>query len=264
MRKNGLILIVALLSVFGLSSCIQGDNVSEGQAFGVLEFNDNYTPVLYSSYGPFYSPSINTLLDDYKMNIGGCYIFTYRLDADLPENSQNVVNANGYYTVSIIDYHEIDRYPMDSYLTDTSTVMPNEIAVSSVYDNSYYLEGFLFMYQSVTQPSDLELNWNMSFDYNTMMPTVENGVRYFDVFVRATKKNEGTKSTVNMQYLNAYSMGSYLQSAANSEKSILGSSYNELSSTFAVRFNYASTIDAETQKITWRSHSIAIPIALFL
>ena len=267
MRKNGLILIVTLLCVFGLLSCIEGDNVEEGQALGVLKFDENLTPVLYSTRGPVYSPSINSFLSNYEMIPGGCYIFSYRFDAGLPENAMSVVDVNGYYTITINAFQEIDRYTVNPYIDDTSKVMTDEVAISSVYENnaySTYIEGYLFIYQSVVQPSDLLLNWYMSFDFETMMPTVENGVNYYDVFVRATKKNEGTKSNVDMKYLNAYNMESYLHNAANREKSLIGSSYNESTSIFLLRFNYASEIDDDTQKITWKSKTVDVGIASFL
>ena len=264
MKRNDFYLIVALFSVICFTSCISGNNVQEGQALGVMSYNTNYTPVMQSTFGPVYSPTIANLLDKGDIRMNGCYIFNYTYDGDLPENAQSVVNVNKYYTITLNAYNEIPSYNIDSYLTDTSKIMTDEVAISKVFEESSYLEGYLFISQSVEQPSDLQLNWDMSFDYSKMMPRVENDKNYYDVFVRATKKNNGTASTVNMQYLNAYYMKNYLRDAAYKEKTLLGSDYNESTSKFILRFVYVSAIDDDTQVITWKNHPIDVSISSFL
>ena len=263
MKRNVFYLIVALFSVFCITSCINGDNTQEGQAIGVMGYN-NFTPVMNSTFGPVYSPTMSNLVDKGELKMNGCYFFTYTYNGDLPENAQSVVNANKYYTITLNSFEEIPSYNISSYLTDTSKVMNDEVAISKVYDGSDYFEGYLFITQTVEQPSDLQLNWEMSFDYNEMMPSVEDNKNYYDVFVRATKKNNGDKSVVNMNYLNAYYMKSYLRDAANREKALLGSSYSETSSKFTLRFFYVSAIDKDTQEITWKNHSIEVLISLFI
>jgi len=267
MKKNGLFLFVALLSVFCFASCIESDNVTEGRAVGVLNYSDNYTPVLISTIGPPVSATnIDALISRGDMSINNCYLFDYRFDMDLPENALNVATDRGYYTVTLGGIYEVPKFPMLPYLSDTSQVLPNEIAVLSAYEgNSDYVEGYLFITQDVIQPSDLDVEWNMSYDYETMMPYEGlDGRRYYDVFVRAIKKNNSEKSTTTTRYLNAYNMGGYLRSAAFAEKTSLGTSYNESSSTFSLRFNFASEIDKDTEAITWKSHTIAVSIAQFL
>ena len=268
MKKNGLFLFVALLSVFCFTSCIESDNVSDGVAIGVLNYSDDYiTPVLKSTFGPPLSASnLGTLISNGDMNINNCYYFEWRLDMDLPENAQNVAAAKGYYTVTLGRIYDIPKYSILPYLADTSQVLPDEIAVLSAYEGEgVYLEGYLFIDQTIIQSSDLDVEWNMSFDYATMMPFEgSDGKRYYDVFVRATKKNNSEKPTVTMQHLNAYNMGGYLRSAAYEERNFLGTGYSESSSTFALRFNFVSEIDKDTEAITWKSITKTISIADFL
>ena len=264
MKRKDFYLVVALLSVFCITSCVSGDNVQEGQALGVMGYSENYTPVMLSTFGPVYSPTIANLFDKGDIRMNRCYIFNYTYDGDLPENAQSVVNANKYYTITLNAYDEIPSYSVDYYLTDTSKVMTDEVAVLKVFEESSYLEGYLFISQTVEQPSDLKLDWDMSFDYRTMMPMVENNENYYDVFVRATKKNNGTASTVNMQHLNAYYMKNYFRDAAMKEKSLLGSGYNKATSKFTLRFIYVSAIDKETQAITWKNHTVDVLISSFL
>jgi hypothetical protein len=264
MKRNGFYLIVSLLSVFCITSCISGNNVQEGQALGVMGYSSSYTPIMNSTFGPVYSPTIANLLDKGDLRMGRCYIFNYTFDSDLPENAQSVVNVNKYYTITLNAYNEIPSYNIESYLTDTSKVLTDEVAILKVFEESTYLEGFLFISQAVEQPSDLQLNWDMSYDYSSMMPNVEDNKNYYDVFVRATKKNTGSASTVAMQYLNAYYMKRYLSDAASKEKALLGSGYSESSSKFTLRFVYVSAIDKDTQAITWKNHPIEVLISSFL
>ena len=260
MKKKCLFLCVTLLSVFALTSCFEGENTAEGQALGVLDYGKNRTPVLISSIGPVSSPSFDALILRGDMSIGGCYIISYLFNRDLPENSSGMYEANGYYTVSLNGLVELPTYNMEAYVADTSFAFSNEIAVSNVYEDSEYLGGHLFIYQIVSQPSDLKLEWSMSYD-ETIEPTEEAVGRYYDVFVRATKMNSSENSNVNMQHLNAYNMGSYLKKVANKEKSLLGSNYVESSSMFKLRFNYVSAIDKDTQKVTWKSHEESVLIS---
>ena len=261
MKNFSLFLCASLLSVLCLSSCMKIGSVTDGQAVGVATYGYNNKLILNSTVGPVSAANLESL----GYTAGSCYWFFYSHDADLPENSQNVINANGFVTVSILDSEEIPKFFLYSSLSDTSAVMPDEIAIISPFDNNpSYIDSHLFMTQAVNMPNDIQLQWNMSYSPGTMMPTEIEGSRYYDIFIRATKKNESTKTASLVQCLNAYYIGGYLQNAAQTEKSILGNNYNASTSTFKLRFNYASDINAETQKITWRSKVTDVAIAGFL
>ena len=261
MKRNDFYLIVALFSVISFTSCISGDNVQGGEALGVMGYTNNFTPVIKSPIGLFYSPTIANLLNKGDMRDGGCYIFNYTLDGDLPENAQSVVSANGYYTITLNAYEVIPSYNLDSYLTDTSKIMTDEVAIAVVFESSSYVDGYLFITQVADPASNLQHDWNMSYDYSTMMPRVEGDKNYYDVYVRATKKNSNSALT---SYWNAYYMKNYLRDAAYKEKASLGSGYLEASSKFTLRFIYVSAIDKDTEAITWKNHPIDVLISSFL
>ena len=259
MKKFGLLLIVTLLSGFCFTSCFEGSHVEDGTAIGILDYSKNYNTIIKSTIGYSYAPNLETIMASRGLSTGDCCIFVYNLDHDLPENAQNVVEANGYQTISVLDIAKIDKYYMVPHLTDSSKALPGEIAIEDPYESANYIEYHLFISQIVNQPSDLLVEWNMSYDANTMMPTIVNGERYYDIFIRATKKNDSDKATVNTPHLIAYNIGRYLEDAALTE-------YNNSSSTskFMLRFNYVSKIDNETKEITWKSKTADVLVSQFL
>ena len=263
MKKLGLFLIASLFSVLCLTSCLEGSNIGENEDVGVLTYSSkSHTPVLKTRLGDFGGPSIDALYATSGM--GTCYIFYYRIDYDLPENTAGVVEANGYYTVSILACEEIDRYYMRHSLTDTTTLMYEEVPILNGCQNIIsYVDDYLFLSHTVSQASDLQLDWDMSYDPLSMMPTEENGERFYDIFIRATKKNSSDKNKVDVTYIRAYNVGSYIENIANKEKMLLGGNYYESSSKMKLRFNFISEIDSD-DKITWKSSTQEIIISMIL
>ena len=246
-----------------------GTSVETGSAYGVLALSSNsmgfvLNSTLSSTLGmPIASPQIAQWVAENKMHLNGCYLFNYEIDYALPGNAPAVVQANGYYVVTIMAFQELAEYDVKSALTDTTTVLPDEVPVlSGFFGTPAYVEGYLLVEQIVNQPSDMQLDWDMSYDNSSLTnPREEDGVRYYDLFVRAVKTTDGTKTPENVSYLNAYRLSSFLQSAAEAEKAALGSSYSDAGSTFSVRFNYAKEI--EEGVVTWQNAVQKMPVASF-
>ena len=247
MKKLGLFLIASVISFISLTSCLESSNVSEGYGLGVLQYSSkSYTPVLNSTLGIVSASNMG------DMDLNSCYYFYYKLDLDLPENAHAVVEANGYQTITIYDKIELDKYYLATSLTDTSRMMNGEIPTYDAYESGNpYIDEYYFISQIVEQPSDLQLTWDMSYDSNAD-PVVENNERYYDVFIRATKRNSSEKSPEKVQHLNAYFIRDFLKNAASYERNALGSNYIEQSSKLRIRFNFVSEI-SEDGKLTWKN-----------
>ena len=264
MKRFGLYLTGLLLSVLCLTSCLKGSNVQEGWACGVLGVSkDMFTPVLKTQMGDFAASSLTSSLNKGEIYYGDCFLFYFRLDSDLPENAAKVFEMNGYYTITILQIDQIQKFYLNPGMTDIMTARPGEVPVTDGYYSGEYIDKYLFITQVVNQPSDLELYWFMNYDEQNMM-VEENNKRYYDLYIRATIKRESDKTVkTDVAYLNAYDMQNYFQTAASMEKTYLGSSYNASSSKFTVRFNYVTSIDEETGDITWKSITEEIDIAWF-
>ncbi|MDR1114871.1 MAG: hypothetical protein LBL33_01715 [Tannerella sp.] len=268
MKKFNLFLVVALFCATGLTSCLEGENKSQGYDLGVLDYSFT-APVMKTFSYAFYGPELVSLMAQGTLELGGCYYFQYTIDYDLPENSEEMVKLNGYYTVSIVPLAEAQRFYPNSYLTDTLTLLTNELPVADILLSEGglfgYAENYLFVTHSVNHEKDLDVQWDMSYEDNDNVMTEENGKRQYNLFVRATSKTARDESKAAMEYshFNAYYLRDFLESAARTEKERLGSSYNNTSSTFTVKFNYVSGIN-EDSEITWQSKSVDIFISMLI
>jgi hypothetical protein len=274
MKKKSLFISVVLLSVMWLTSCLEGNNKQTGIAYGVLTTSINYFTLVLNStiqgIGPVSSPQLAEFFAAGQMELDKCYTFKYEIDVGIPENSYNAILAYGYATVTITEFSELSTYHVEPYLTDTATALENEIPVLNgfVASASAYAAGYMYVQQTVNQPEDQELEWRMSYDYNTIYnPTVVSGVRYYDLFVRAVKITEGTKSNTDVPYVNAYHMSNsyeqnFFEQIAESEKAYLGSNYDAYSSTFKFRIFYVTKINEGV--LTWQNVSQEAYIALFV
>ena len=181
MKKVGLFFIGLLVSIFCLTSCIEGSNVTSGEGFGVLDQSSKgLLPVLKTGGVDLYSPLLSSEISGGRMGYDQCYWFTYTLDHDLPENADKFVESNGYFTITLTGYAPIPKYYVSSYLTDISSALPDEKPLLKGYNGGIFVEGYFFMEHHVNQPSEMELDWLMSYDYDAM-PTEEGGNRYYDV-----------------------------------------------------------------------------------
>ena len=265
MKRISYLLIGFVFCIANLTSCIEGGNVVEEVDYGVLEYNSkNAAVVLKTAQGNLYSAQMQNLYNLLEMNVGECYIILYNLNYDLPENAKNVVEQNGYYTVTLKDYAKLPQFYLSSYLTDITRILPNEVAVSKGFNGGNAFSGYFFMSHTLSLPEDSEVNWNLSYDVESMMPTIENGKRYYDLYVRAIETKKGDKAKINQEHFNAYYVDDYLSRAASNERSILGSDYSQNSSKFSVRIFYASNIDLESERITWQKDEIEIYVASYL
>ena len=258
MKKLGFFLIASLLAVFSFTSCLGTSNVLEGQGIGVLEYNNGGYLILKSNLGHVHANNLEALMLSGNMSVNNCYLFAYRHDSDLPENSPAMIEINQYETISLLDYIEIPKYYTSSVVTDISKALEDEVALTDVYNTGNpYIPNYYFIWHVVNQQSDLELDWLMAYDYNNIV-TTENGIRYYDIYIRAIAKNSTDKtSKIETVHLNAYNTGPYLSYIASQEKTALGGSFNPETSRINIRFNFISSINEATKEITWSSKIIS-------
>ena len=265
MKKNSLFIVLSLLSVINLTSCLKGNNTSSYVDIGVLDFNMGN--VVMRGTGPaIYSSEINALNNIDSLQIGGCYLFSYTIDWDLIENSESLFATNGFYVATLNGYRPYVKSYISYPLTDTSTIVYNEIPIKdAIFENDTYgySNGYLFLTHVIERPEDMSVELDVTYDFETMKPTVENGIRYYDFFIRATKKNESQKSHDSYYYSVAYYIRDYLTDAAYNEKNFLTSNNNyDSTSKIRLRFNYAAEINGNI--IRWSKKEFSIGIEYFI
>jgi len=189
---------------------------------------------------------------------GNCFVVAYEIDFDIPENSYENIEANGFMYADIFDKIDIDRWTVQSSLLDTSRTLTNELPLIDglLENNITYFRGIMFAASALEMPTDQTMSWNLSYNSENMM-TDENGYRYYNVFLRSTINRDGTKSKDKIGIANAYEMKYFMEDVARKEKS-MGTT------TIRIRFNYASAISEDGQ-ITW-AHKDAqeVPIEYIL
>jgi hypothetical protein len=264
MKKMTLFLLMTLIAVVSFTSCLEGNNTGTEYYVGILDYSKNYTtPVMRTLAGDFYGPELNSLITNGDMEFGDGWYFQITYDQDLPENSPEMVYINGYYTASIYPLVKADKYSAIPYLTDTSEVMTNELPVSEILYVSNeapygYAEGYLFITHLVSHEQNLELNWNVSYDRDDMITEV-NGVRYYNLFIRATKSANGEEgaSTTNLLHFNTYQLSDFFDVAARNERD-----KTDINAAFTVKINYVSEI--KESEIIWNSTTTSFPVSLFV
>lgn len=243
-------LLGSLFTMCGLfmTSCLdEGSNQEEGVSYGVVATSSKTAKkIIYSNrIGPSYSARV---ADDFNIYPGDCCQFSYILDYDIPENSADAVTANGYYTISIIDYVSITKYSVSPSLTDTTTFSSNELTVNSIslsystiIDDKVFLatlhDNFL---------TDQKQTFEMSYDSN-QEPEVINGKNVYNLFLRVVKKEDGKSPTITLaSAVNAFDMKYFISNFKNKEKNA-GSKY------LSFRFNYINSLDDEKTKAVWNA-----------
>ena len=270
MKKINLLVIGFLSGIIGLSSCLKGDTKTSGYVVGVIDFSPYGTTVVRTLTEYLYGPELAPLIASGELDYGDCYCFFYELDRGAKANSYAMIQANGYLTVSLTPYEKATMFEGTSYLTDTSTVLPNEITINSIdLTGNDAISGlthdFLFFTHDYRAPANAEVIWDVSYYYYTpYTPVQQAGTWYYDVFFRArlaTEAPEGATLT-SQKTFNAYQLKDFLSTVATNEKERLDSngSYTE-ASMFTLRLNFPYEINNSI--ITWKTETISIPVYLF-
>ena len=139
MKKLKSLGVVAAATIL-LTSCLDGNNESSLNGFGVIDYSDDFRTVAYiDDYTPVYSP----VFKDYQPD--DCIYFTSTYSSDDPANN----GSNKYATVSnAVVTNKLEKG--DFYnIVDTANIMPNEIAALDAAlmfgtQYSFTLKNFMF------------------------------------------------------------------------------------------------------------------------
>ncbi len=253
-KLNVKYVILFFVSVLVLTSCMgERGNKQTGSAVGVVRFDTKtFKNVLdVTETDAFFWIGFD------QVSTGVCLFVDYEIDYDAPENSYESVLANGYLTVIITKKEVVDNFDMAYSVSDTSIIMKDEVTIYEpvLGKEFYYVKGMAFFYSVVDVPNKQDLYWSLSCNIQDIVKT-ENGVRYYDVYLRCYKIFPiRTESSEKRYCLNAYDMKSYFEKIAREENN-LGSD------TFKLRINYPSTINDD--QITWSQVTIEnIPVVTF-
>lgn len=227
-----------------LTSCLGdgGSTVTQNTVYGVIELSSKTMTnmVCVDNAGTLFFNS--EIAKDVSIESGDCCILAYTLDQGSAEN-QNVA-TKGYYTVAKNGYAELDRWGLNSNLTDTAKIMENEQVIANIGNSYGYIKGKMFLEtQHKDFLTDQKNRYELSYDPSAKPEELE-GNRVYNLYLRTVKKTDGKSPSGNASIPNAYDLQRFVFSVTSTEKAAGAKA-------IYVRFNYIKEFNKDTTAATW-------------
>lgn len=237
-----------------LTSCLgESDNRFTRQGFGVAGVSEkSYKTVVYTSYGPMYSPNLMSQVAD-----GACYTLQYEVDLNAPENKTQTMD---YYTATITIFEEVTKGNAVFYnVPDTATLLPNEQFITNVAgftgEVGGYLSGYLFLNATLNEYKEQKNNFTLYWDRSKDAEEDSDGVSTYNLFLRAVKTADGTGSAAtSMNEIRAFRLKEVVDAVNKIEA-------GKKSSTFKLKINYPTGLnDKDTTQIVWSDYKYTFAV----
>ncbi len=203
-----------IASIMMLTSCLDGDNNNrtEGTILGVVGTHETtFRNVLYTGdyVLPYYTGDFAS-----KINPGECYMLHVIMRG---EDNPDPFTA-GYYNVTVSNYERVETTLSKSTLTDTTTILTDEMATINMGVNNY-AKGHLFISSYHDNVGDKQENlYDLSYNVD-QTPVEENGKSVYNLFYRVAKTKEGSSPTGKFETMRAFQRVNWLfDHVANTEK----------------------------------------------
>jgi len=255
MKKKVICLLSAaiLAAMTTLPSCLEGgSNTMTDTVVGVVRFDTKtFRNVLdVAANAAFYSPAFA------NMEEGACCHIYYELNYEDPSNTAEMLAANGYYTVTVMDKVELNRYSLRLGADTSLTAATDETPIVEAGQVFGYVKGIVFMAHKLIRPADQRTDWEFSYNWNN--PSVnEDGDNVYDLYLRAKIRIADTKTAEEAYESCAYDMKGFLESAAQVEKN--------LGKTLVIlRFHYVSEINDGVATWSVQTDDLGLDIEMIL
>jgi len=245
-RILSLAVIAAMLMTF--VSCLDsGNNTSTGTVYGVVDYNDSFKKVVYGLDGGVYY--VPTIVNDASLQSGDCVGVYGTIDYGSAENAN--ASVNGYYVMNASEYEKYTSYYATNFVpSDTSSVQTGEMPIiaTSSLGSGTYIKGYLFLaLQFANIKSDQKNSFSLSCDLSNV--NTESGSRIYDIYVRAKKVEDGSKSASTAYLTVPFEMNNFFTRATAVEKELGNTAIN-------VRLNYISALNSDSTKATWTKSDV--------
>lgn len=239
-----------------MTSCLgNGSNQESGIGYGIIDYSDKtFKPIIKTGGISLYSPEVENFVNKGEVERGNCCIFAYTLDHDLPGNSSTAVSSNGYYTVTISQYGDIKRHWVESTLSDTAVVAPNEMLVSSIdKSNTVFLidKGVKMLFLATVHENfvkDQKQDFRMSYATD-QEPELVNGEDVYNLFLRVEKTSDDKGTSSTQALINAFDVNDFLTSFQYKEE-------QKSKKSLKFRVNFANKFNADSTKIEWKASDV--------
>lgn len=175
---------------------------------------------------------------------GECILFDYSIDYGAAENTDEGANI-GYKTATIYEntISEVRQWDMLNTLTDTSTVNPNELLLTSLQARSAYIRGNLFLFAEMSNHQTNQRD-SFSLSYNPNQLLGDDPV--YSLYLRSILTSSDTTRGQSMIIPCAFNIEDFVNEAARKTGS------DEVK----FRINYANAFGKDSLNITWKSSEV--------
>lgn len=172
---------------------------------------------------------------------GQCILFDYSIDYGAAENADGGASL-GYMTATIYDntITTVDRWPLQSVLSDTSRTLPGELVLSNLQARTAYIRGMLFLFAEIANHPTVQQD-SFVLSYNAQQPVGADGVH--ELYLRAIRTVAAPDSVRGERMIIpcAFSIGSFVDSVARANRA------DEVS----FRINYAASFGLDSLRVNF-------------
>jgi hypothetical protein len=248
--KKFRILSLAAIAVMMMTfvSCLDsGNNTSTGTVYGVVDYNDSFKKVVYGLDGGVYY--VPTIVSDESLQSGDCVGVYGTIDYGSADNAN--ASTTGYYVMNASEYEKYTSYYATGFMpSDTSTIQTGELPImaTSSLGSGTYIKGHLFVaLQFASVKSDQKNSYSLSYDMDNV--SNESGTRVYNLYVRAKKVEDGSKSASTAYITVPFEMSNFFTQATAVEKGLGNTAIN-------VRINYISALNSDSTQATWTKSDV--------
>ena len=161
--------------------------------------------------------------------------------------------GNGVYKAEIYKYDSVAVWPTQAIMTDTATVLKEEKLFKLHFMKTLYLDGHLFLQTEHQQHwMAQQETFHLTYDPQQEVEVGEEGMRIYNLFLRASQKYEPTDSLERpVRWLNttAFQVSEFLEQAKAAE---MAAGQNALN----LKINYVDHFNADTTACTWTAGKV--------
>lgn len=248
MKKLSYYLVAAVSALTLFTSCLgESSNEADITVSGVVFSNPKAGLKTMIDAGSAYVYIPNLLqVGNYPEN--SCIGASIHIDYNSAENAN--WGTTGYLTATLNGtpetFSQWRATPITS-VADTTAVLENEIPLTFAFQQSAYsnyVRGWMIFSSGAKIGSKQNVEWTMKYPQELQVEEY-NGKRCYNLYIRATATGDNTGAS-GQAIVNAWYVKTALDRIDAAEKAAGNQSYY-------LKFNYVTSIDNNTNKLTWKS-----------
>ncbi|UKI45967.1 MAG: hypothetical protein L6V92_11140 [Phocaeicola vulgatus] len=248
MKKLSYYLTAAFSAVTLLTSCLgESTNVTDITISGIVFSNPAAGLKTMIDAGSAYVYVPNLLqVGNYPENT--CLGANIHIDYNSAENAN--WGTSGYLTATLNSDPQVFSQWRATPITsaaDTTGMIENEIPLTFAFQQSAfsnYVRGWMIFASGAKIGSKQNVEWTMKYPQELKVEEL-NGKRCYNFYIRATASGDNTGAS-GQSVINGWYVKTALDRIDATEKAAGNQSYY-------LKFNYVTSIDANTNKLTWKS-----------